>query len=99
MKRPAVLVLSLLLVLSPLAAQKIKRMEFRNQPIPDILLALAQSAGVSIIPDETVKSGGGAPLAKFLGKRRAIPESARGLLRGLRVSISVLGSACGISQP
>lgn len=54
MKRIAILAFFLLSTLSPCAAQRIKRMEFRNQPIPDILLALAESAGVSIIPDETV---------------------------------------------
>ena len=54
MKRIAILALALLVVLPPCAAQRIKRMEFRNQPIPDILLALAESASVSIIPDETV---------------------------------------------
>ncbi len=35
-------------------AQKIKSMEFQNQEITDILLALADMADVSIIPDETV---------------------------------------------
>lgn len=50
----AILVVIALLVSTPLSAQRIKRMEFRNQSIPDILLALGQSAGVSIVPDETV---------------------------------------------
>lgn len=35
--------------------QKIKSMEFHNQDISDILLVLAESTGVSIISDETVK--------------------------------------------
>jgi general secretion pathway protein D len=38
----------------PLGAQVIKKMEFRNQPIVDILLALAQAANVSLLPDDTV---------------------------------------------
>ena len=55
--RPAFALCDILLSLlspAPASAQRIKRMEFRNQPITDILLALAQSAGVSIVPDETV---------------------------------------------
>lgn len=35
-------------------AQTVREMEFKNQPITDILLALAQMAGRSIVPDETV---------------------------------------------
>ncbi len=37
-----------------LGAQHIKHMEFRDQNITDILMALAQAADVSIVPDETV---------------------------------------------
>jgi type II secretory pathway component GspD/PulD (secretin) len=37
-----------------LAAQRIKSMEFRNQSIVDILLALGEASGTSIVPDETV---------------------------------------------
>ncbi|SEQ90027.1 type II secretion system protein D (GspD) [Treponema bryantii] len=49
-------VLSLLLIFSFsfLFSQNIKSMEFHNQNITDILLVLAESSGVSIIPDETV---------------------------------------------
>jgi len=49
--------LSVLLTLgaaAPLGAQTIREMEFKNQPITDILLALAQMAGKSIVPDDTV---------------------------------------------
>lgn len=35
-------------------AQKIREMEFKNQPITDILIALGEMAGRSIVPDETV---------------------------------------------
>ncbi len=35
-------------------AQQIKEIEFHNQPITDILLALGEMAGCSIVPDETV---------------------------------------------
>ncbi len=51
--RAAVLVL-LVLGCMPLAAQQIKEMQFANQPITDILLALAEASRKSIIPDETV---------------------------------------------
>ena len=38
----------------PGEGQQIKEMQFVNQPITDILLALAQVSGTSIIPDDTV---------------------------------------------
>ncbi len=43
-----------LLAAPPAAGQQLKAMQFDNQPITDILLALAQVSGTSIIPDETV---------------------------------------------
>jgi general secretion pathway protein D len=57
MKRAALepLVLALLvLTAAPAPAQQIREMEFKNQPITDILLALGEMAGRSIVPDETV---------------------------------------------
>ena len=39
---------------SALGAERIKKLEFRNQPVSDILLALAQVSGASIVADETV---------------------------------------------
>lgn len=36
------------------AAQQIKEIEFKNQPITDILIALSGMVGRSIVPDETV---------------------------------------------
>jgi hypothetical protein len=36
------------------AAQQIREIEFKNQPITDILIALSEMAGCSIVPDETV---------------------------------------------
>lgn len=54
-KRLSFLALLAFLVISPsLYAQRLKSMEFRNQPITDILMALAAATGTSIIPDETV---------------------------------------------
>ena len=38
----------------PASAQQIKEMQFVNQPVNDILLALGAVSGKSIIPDETV---------------------------------------------
>ena len=47
--------LCLLLSLGPpLFGQQIREMQFVNQPVTDILLALGEVAGKSIIPDETV---------------------------------------------
>ena len=53
--RKAGLPLVLLILVAGLApAQQIKEIEFHNQPITDILLALGEMAGCSIVPDETV---------------------------------------------
>jgi type II secretory pathway component GspD/PulD (secretin) len=49
------LALALAVLAAALApAQQIREIEFRNQPITDILIALAEMAGRSIVPDETV---------------------------------------------
>jgi len=51
------LVLALALLVGAAAAaqgQQIQEMQFANQPVTDILLALAEVSGQSIIPDETV---------------------------------------------
>ena len=53
MKKSLILLLILLSV-HPIFSQSIKSIEFHNQNITDILLVLAESSGVSIIPDETV---------------------------------------------
>lgn len=52
--KKVILSIFLLLSLSFIFPQNIKSMEFHNQNITDILLVLAESSGVSIIPDETV---------------------------------------------
>ena len=54
MKRAALSLLLLIGTASLAQAQQIKEIEFRNQPITDILLALGEMAGRSIVPDETV---------------------------------------------
>lgn len=48
------LIFAVLLLSFTLSAQNIQSMEFHDQNITDILLVLADSSGVSIIPDETV---------------------------------------------
>ncbi len=48
------LLVCILLPLFSASAQKIKQMEFVNQPIQDILFTLAQATGTSIIADRTV---------------------------------------------
>jgi general secretion pathway protein D len=53
---PALVVsLFLIAITCPLSAQFIESMEFQDKPITDILLALAEISGKSIIPDETVR--------------------------------------------
>jgi type II secretory pathway component GspD/PulD (secretin) len=43
-----------LIFVVPLPAQQFKQMEFKDQPVTDILLALAAMSDRSIVPDETV---------------------------------------------
>ena len=52
--KKSILLLLIILSFHPLFSQSIKSIEFHNQNITDILLVLAESSGVSIIPDETV---------------------------------------------
>lgn len=54
MKKLIILIVFLFLILE-VNAQTIKSMEFQKQDISDILLALAESSGTSILPDETIK--------------------------------------------
>ncbi len=54
MKRFLALLIVVSLVGGSAGAQQIKEMEFKNQAIVDILLALAEMSGKSIVPDETV---------------------------------------------
>jgi len=54
MKRFVFAAVAGLLLTSVLPAQQIKEMEFKNQAIVDVLLALAEMSGRSIVPDETV---------------------------------------------
>jgi len=54
MKRLLLVAVAGVLLTAALPAQQIKEMEFKNQAIVDILLALAEMSGRSIVPDETV---------------------------------------------
>ncbi|GHV80973.1 hypothetical protein AGMMS49944_27640 [Spirochaetia bacterium] len=49
------LILLALAVSQGVYAQRMKSMDFRNQQITDILMALAEISGTSIIADETVE--------------------------------------------
>jgi general secretion pathway protein D len=53
-RRIAFFTAAVLLLLQSAPAQTIRSMEFRNQPVTDILMVLADVAGKSIVPDETV---------------------------------------------
>ncbi len=54
MKAAAIALAMLLGAVGSAAAQQISELEFRDQPITDILIALGGMAGRSIVPDETV---------------------------------------------
>jgi len=54
MRRLVFAAVAALLLTTVLPAQQIREMEFKNQAIVDILLALAEMSGRSIVPDETV---------------------------------------------
>ncbi|MDC7220196.1 MAG: hypothetical protein PQJ59_09660 [Spirochaetales bacterium] len=54
MVKKNILILILSLVAYDLFSQTVTEMEFRNQPITDILLVLAEVGNQSILPDETV---------------------------------------------
>ena len=54
-QRACFLILLALLTNQGLFAQRVKSMDFRNQHIRDILMALAETSGTSIIADETVE--------------------------------------------
>ena len=54
MKRALLLLFLAAATLPPLFAQRIRTMDFRNRPIPEIIMALADSSGSSVIIDETV---------------------------------------------
>jgi type II secretory pathway component GspD/PulD (secretin) len=54
MKTPCASFALLALLAFSIEAQTLKKMEFRDQSITDILLVLAEASGTSIVPDETV---------------------------------------------
>ncbi len=54
MKRCSIVIAAVVLFAYMLDAQQIKEIEFKNQAVTDILLALAEMSGRSIVPDETV---------------------------------------------
>ena len=54
MKKKVILVTLFFITVSCLFAQRIQTMDFRNRPIAEIIMILADSAGASVIIDETV---------------------------------------------
>ena len=55
MKKIPILTMALIVIAAPfLFGQRIRAMDFRNRPIAEILMVLADSSGASVILDETV---------------------------------------------
>jgi general secretion pathway protein D len=74
-------------------AQRIKRMEFRNQPIADILLALGQASGRSIVADETVTGN-----ASFFFAEAEFDEALSSFLSTFRLYSSKQGQVYYVSR-
>ena len=94
-KRISIILLTLLA--ATISAQSIKSMEFNNQEITDILLVLAESSGVSIIPDETVsgkasfyfsESSIETALSNFLATYKYYYEKDDNIIRVSKIKIS-----------
>ena len=93
MRKLAALALLLASACSLLGAQRIKKMEFRNQPVADILLSLAQVAGVSIIADETVSGN-----ASFYFADAGFDEALASFLSSCRLYSSKVGGTYYVSR-
>lgn len=81
----------------PAAAQQISRMEFKNQPITDILLVLAEASGISIVTDETINGNASfyfsetdirTALRSFLGAQRIYMREIEGVIYVSRIEVS-----------
>jgi type II secretory pathway component GspD/PulD (secretin) len=92
MKR-ALCLLFLALALAELGAQRIKRMEFRSQPIVDILLSLAQASGRSIVPDETVSGN-----ASFFFSEADFDDALASFLSTYKLYSAKLGATYYVSR-
>lgn len=88
----------LFIIISPVNAQTIAKIEFKNQPITDILLVLAQASGTSIIADETVTGSASffftemdirTALRSFLGSQRLYMREEGGIIYVSRINVSV----------
>ncbi len=84
--------------LLPVAAQPISRMDFKNQPIADILLVLAEASGISIVADETISGNASfyfsetdirTALRSFLGAQRIYMREEEGIIYVSRIDVSV----------
>ena len=103
----AVLLLAFcLLATVPGAGQQIKEMQFVNQPITDILLALAQVSGTSIIPDDTVSGSASyffsamdfeTALRVFLATYKMYHRKVEGVYYVSRISVSWNAAARTVS--
>lgn len=100
------LILALALGLSEsLAAQGINRMEFRDAPLRDILLALARSSGRSIVPDQTVSGNASfsfgqtdlkEALAAFLPSTGLYASEASGVITVSRIKLESDGEKLSV---
>jgi general secretion pathway protein D len=84
--KPRIPLLILLLVISgagTAAAPSLDRLSFRDQPVGDILLVLADIGGISIIPDETVRGR-----ASYLFSTLDFDEALKAFLESCRLHAS-----------
>jgi len=93
MKRRILCSILVLVIVLPASAQVLKKMEFRNQPIVDILLSLAQAAEVSILPDETVSGN-----ASFYFSEAQFEDSLRLFLQTNKLSYVREGKVYYVSR-
>lgn len=104
--RAALLCALCLLAAVPSDGQQIKEMQFVNQPITDILLALAQVTGTSIIPDDTVSGSASyffsamdfeSALRVFLATYKMYHRRVEGVYYVSRISVSYNAAARTVS--
>jgi general secretion pathway protein D len=93
MRREAALALILVLACAPLGAERIKKLEFRNQPVTDILLSLAQAAGASIVADETVSGN-----ASFYFADSEFDDALASFLSSCRLHATKVGGTYYVSR-
>ncbi len=75
------------------SAQRMKRMEFKSQPIVDILLVLSEASGVSIVPDETVTGS-----ASFYFTEADFEQSLASFLATYKLYYTRTGNTCYVTK-